>query len=419
MISSPDFYTARGIGVLSDGRISRPVAIELFLANQEVVLYCIPTEGNPLVFLDSKQLNLTGKTDSGEVIRADNLLCRLITNSYIELISNEKAYVGDYYDSKKNADRIDFYISNLFDLNLSFSFHGYTIEIKSDRESIKERISLYWKLPQVGSVITVTKPNDPIEEYLKIINYVLWIISLATGRHLSFGIQHIFNEERNYKAIHNNFSSYNFIREIIPSNSIKHLLSKGLVILNGYDKSNLVDFRTVLEYLNETDHGYLDDRILRIVQCWEIVSSTWNNRKQNLSPEVAELKNSLKQTLKEWHKKFPEFDKDGLVGDRLHKGLEWDKVINLLKGTLIKFNIDNSAVKIDFPKLIKLRNSVAHKGRFGDEDALDDLIKAQFGIRLVLLRILGYDGQILNYLEDNRFVMMQHFLIDQEDSLQI
>lgn len=174
----------------------------------------------------------------------------------------------------------------------------------------------------------------------------------------------------------------------------------------------MIDFRTILEYLNETDHGYLDDRILRIVQCWEIVSSTWNNQKPNLSPEVVELKCSLKQTLKEWHKKFPGFDKDGLIGDRLHKGLEWDRVINLLNGTLIKFEIDNSAVKIDFPKIVKLRNSVAHKGRFGDEDALDDLIKAQFGIRLVLLRILGYDGQIIDYIDDGGFVMMKQFLIE-------
>lgn len=412
MISSPDFYYARGIGILTDGIISRRVTVEIFLTNQEVVLYCLPTEGTPHVFLDSEKLSITGKTDDGDVIRADNLLFRRITYQYIELISNESVYVGDYYDSKKYADRIDYYITNLFDLNLAFSFHGYTIEIKSERESIKERISLYWKLPQVGSVITVTKSNDSIKDYLKIINYVLWILSLSTGRHLSFGIQHIFYDEKNYKAIHNNFSSYNHIHDIIPKNSIKYLLSKGLIILNEFDKSNLIDFRTILEYLNETDHGYLDDRILRIVQCWEIVSSTWNNQKQNLSPEVVELKCSLKQTLKEWHKKFPGFDKDGLIGDRLHKGLEWDRVINLLNGTLIKFGIDNSAVKIDFPKIIKLRNSVAHKGRFGDEDALDDLLKAQFGIRLVLLRILGYDGQIIDYINDSGFVMMKQFLIE-------
>ncbi len=94
MISSPDFYIVKGIGVLSDGRIPRRVAIELFLTNQEVVLYCMPTEGNPHVFMESKQLSLTGKADSGEVIRADNLLCRRITYQYIELISNESVYVG-------------------------------------------------------------------------------------------------------------------------------------------------------------------------------------------------------------------------------------------------------------------------------------------------------------------------------------
>lgn len=412
MISSPNFYIEKGIGVLSDGKISRRVSFEVFLVNQEVVIFCKPAEGAPHIFLDSKRLNLIGKTAGGDVVRADNLFFRMITYDYIELISNEKVYIGDYYDSKSYASRIDFYISNLFDVNLTFSFNDYTIVIKSERESIKQKISKYWKLPQVGSIITIKKASESVEEYLKIINYVLWIVSLATGRHLSFGIQHIFNDERNYKAVHNNFSSYNYIHDIIPINSVKHLLSNGLIKLNGFDDSKLIDIRTVLEYLNDTDHGYLDDRILRIVQCWEIVSNTWNIRKQNHSPELAELKSILKQTLKEWHKKFPEFDKDCLIDDRIHKGIEWEKVINLLKGTLIEFNLDNSILKIDFPKLIKLRNSVAHKGRIGDEDALDDLLKAQFGIRLVLLRLLGYDGQLINYIADNSIVMIKEFLID-------
>ena len=230
MISSPDFYSARGTGVLSDGRISHRVAFELFLTNQEVVLYCIPSEGTPHVFIDSKHLNLIGKTGDGDVIRADNLLIRRITYQYIELISNESVYVGDYYDSKKDANRIDYFVTNLFDLNFSFSFHGFTIDIKSERESIKQRISIYWKLPQVGSVISISKPNEPIEEYLKIINFVLWILSLASGRHLSFGIQHIFNDEKNYKAIHNNFSSYSYINGIVPINNLKEY-SKSLIKL--------------------------------------------------------------------------------------------------------------------------------------------------------------------------------------------
>ena len=413
MINSPDFYTAKGIGVLTDGKISRRVAIELFLTNQEVVLFCLPTEGSLHLFFDSNQLNLTGKTDSGEVIRADNLLFRRITNSYIELISNEKVYVGDYYDSKKNADRIDFYISNLFDLNFSFTFNGYTIEIKSEGELIKERISMYWRLPQVGSIVTITKPNTSIDEYLKIINFLIWILSLAFGRHLSFGIYHIFNNERNYKAIFNNFSSWYFINSIIPKNNLNDLLSNGLSVLYGFDETSLIDFRTVLEFLNETDQGYLDDRILKIVQCWEIVSNKWNSRKQSKSPELTELKCNLKQMLKEWHKKYPEFDKNCLIDDRIHKALDWEKAVVLLNSTLNEFNLDISILDIDFFKLIRLRNSVAHKGRIEDEDALADLLKAQFGIRLVLLRLLGYGGQIIKYIEDNSQVMMKDFLINQ------
>jgi hypothetical protein len=99
-------------------------------------------------------------------------------------------------------------------------------------------------------------------------------ISIATGRQISFGIQHIYNENRNYKALHNNFSSCNFIKQIVPENSINTFISNSLGKVKNLEHNKYLDLKTINEYLNETDHGYLDDRILRLVQCWKILANS-------------------------------------------------------------------------------------------------------------------------------------------------
>jgi len=397
MIRNPKIFFDQGVGKLTNGKVTISVFFDIFMTNQEPVIYCYPDKSYHHEFLIDNKLSLTGKTGSGNVVRADNVL-HIDFDTFIELLTNDKIYIGQYYDSKKTADKIEFYITNLFELNHSFSFEGFNINISSSIEPILQRISIYWRLPQVASIITLEKKGETIDEYLNIINFLMIPISVATGRHISFGIQHIYNENRNYKALHNHYSSCNFIEQIVPETSLNAFISSGLGKVKNLEHNKYLDLKTINEYLNETDHGYLDDRILRLVQCWEILANSWIKSKPKLTIEIQNLKSEIKKALKEWHKKYPDLDKDRLLDDRLHKALEWEKSISLLEGILKDFKLDNDILKINFPRLIKLRNSVAHSGRFGDEDTLQDLLKGQFGLRLLILRIFGYEGEVNDYI---------------------
>jgi len=402
MISKPKIFFDQGVGRLTNGKVTISVFFEIFMTNQEPVIYCYPDKSYHHEFLIDNRLSLTGKTVSGNVIRADNVL-HIDFDTFIELLTNDKIYIGQYFDSKKTANKIEFYITNLFELNHKFSFEGFNITISSSIEPVLQRISIYWRLPQVASIITLEKEGETIDEYLNIINYLMIPISIATGRHISFGIQHIYNENRNYKALHNNYSSCNFIKQIVPEDSLNTFISSSLEKVKNLEHNKYLDLKTINEYLNETDHGYLDDRILRLVQCWEILANSWIKSKPKLSNEVRDLKSEIKKILKEWHSNYPDLDKDRLLDDRLHKALEWEKSISLLEGILKDFKLNNDILKIDFQRLIKFRNSVAHSGRFGDEDTLQDLLKGQFGLRLLILRIFDYNGEINDYVSgDNK-----------------
>jgi hypothetical protein len=397
MISNPKIFFDQGVGKLTNGKVTISVIFDIFMTNQEPVIYCYPDKSYLNDFLLENRLSLTGKTVSGNVVRADNLL-HIDFDTFIELLTNDKIYIGHYFDYKNTANKIEFHITNLFELNHNFSFEGFNINISSSIEPILQRISIYWRLPQVASIITLEKEGETIDEYLNFINFLIIPISIATGRHISFGIQHIYNENRNYKALHNNFSSCNFIKQIIPDTSLNAFISSGMEKVKNLEHSKYLDLKTINEYLNETDHGYLDDRILRLVQCWEILANSWVKSKPKLTVEIQELKSEIKENLKGWHEKYPDLDKDRLLDDRLHKALEWEKSVSLLEGILKDFNLDNDILKIDFPRLIKLRNSVAHSGRFEEEDTLHDLLKGQFGLRLIILRIFGYEGSVNDYI---------------------
>lgn len=63
------------------------------------------------------------------------------------------------------------------------------------------------------------------------------------------------------------------------------------------------------------------------------------------------------------------------------------------------FNLDNTKLNLNVEKLVRLRHSVAHKGRFGNNDdkIIDDIIHCQFSLRLLLLKLLGYKGEVIDY----------------------
>ena len=151
-----------------------------------------------------------------------------------------------------------------------------------------------------------------------------------------------------------------------------------------------------VNYINSTSKGYLEERLLRIAQAWELLSTDWIKDLNEVPDPIENLKVKLRNSLKQWRADFPEFDKTGFWSGRVLKSLSWDKSISKAEQLASKYSINLEIINLDLKMLFNDRNSVAHSGRFEDYsvDRMPLIDSAVIGLQLILLRKLGYTGLI-------------------------
>jgi hypothetical protein len=394
MIESPAYYKTEGNGKLYVGRYNFKVEFQVFLINQDCVIYC-KMDKSPDLEIDidySTNWSLKGFTKDKRSFFATHLMITELNSGFIELITNNRIIIGDYFDFA--ADKIVYPLANLFYINFETNIYDFKISLKSERRSIKKNISNYWGIPQVGAKLILEKNNEPIDSYTKIANYILQLLSIGSGRHLAISIQNFFYESKRYTLLQNNQMSSNYISPLLLQNEYPNLLKEGIPILKSWSIDKFKDLRIIQHYLNSTDRGFVDDRILKLIQCYEIIAHNWIHLDYKISSELLNLKKKIKITIKEWKQEFPEYDITGFWSGRIHKSLEWEKTVKLLEKVLLSQNLDLQKLNVDFNKLVELRHAVAHKGRFGKVDALNELINGQYALRIFLLKTFNYNGKI-------------------------
>ena len=387
MIESPTYYKTEGDGKLYVGKYNYKVEFQVFLANQDCVVYC-KMDKSPDLEIDidySTKWSLKGVTKDKRTFFATHLMITQLNSEFVELISNNNIIIGDYFDFA--ADKIVYPLANLYDINFETKIYDFKISLKSEIQSIKKNISRYWGIPQVASELILEKNNEPIDSYTEIANYIIQLLSLGN-------IQNFFSESKRYTLLQNNQMSSNSISTLLLNNEYPNLLKEGIPILKGWSIDKFKDLRTVQHFLNSTDRGFVDDRILKLIQCYEIIAHNWIQLDYKLPPELLNLKKKLKTTIKDWKQELPEYDKTGFWSGRIHKSLEWEKTVKLLENVLTSQNLDLQKLNVDFNKLVELRHAVAHKGRFGEIDALNDLLNGQYALRIFLLKTFNYNGKI-------------------------
>lgn len=397
MIERPEYFMVEGIGSLFAERYNFNVVFQLFLINQEIVIFC-KMDRPPVLEIDidfSHNWTLKGNLKQERPFFASNLMITQLNEEFIELISNGNAIIGEYFES--TADKVIFPLYNLFNTEFETKIDDFIIKIKPGENRISENISKYWRIPQIGAELILEKEGGTINSFIKIAHYVTSLLSLGTGRQLSIGIQKFKSRGKSFTLIQNNFASPNYISPILLSNDLPSLLTTGIEILKCWKPDKFKDFRIILEYLNATDKGYVDDRLLNLVQSYEIVAHNWLKKDYNLPPELVELKQNLKSTIKVWKKQFPDYDPNGFWSGRIHKSLEWEKTVKLLENVIESQQLNIEKLNIDFNYLVELRHAVAHKGRFGNKNAFENLQNSQFALRLFLLKTFGFNGKVNDY----------------------
>jgi hypothetical protein len=157
----------------------------------------------------------------------------------------------------------------------------------------------------------------------------------------------------------------------------------------------------------------LEERLLRIAQAWELVSTDWIGELNEVPEQIENLKVRLKYSLKSWRNDFPEIDQSGFWTGRVLNSLSWDKSIAKSQKLASKYQINLESIKLDLRKLFDDRNSVAHSGRFKDynEDRIPLIDSSVFGLQLILLRKLGY-SDLVHTVDNVRFKKIEEFIIN-------
>lgn len=115
MIGSPKYFHITGNGELISNDQRFKVDFEIFLINQQSVIYC-KTDFNPAVSVLNRGFedwSLKGYTNSKEYVFATDLTITEFINNFIELVSNNNIIIGDYFNVF--ADKIEYPINNLYE----------------------------------------------------------------------------------------------------------------------------------------------------------------------------------------------------------------------------------------------------------------------------------------------------------------
>lgn len=157
--------------------------------------------------------------------------------------------------------------------------------------------------------------------------------------------------------------------------------------------------RLVNGYVNESQTGYLDVRIMHAAQAWEIAASVWTARQQ-LTAEAGELKRELMASCRNWRRRHPYADPQAKLANRISFGFTWPLLHQRLVELVQVHCLDATKIGLDFETLKRARDAVVHTGRLPPDLSRNrarahSLLKgAQRDLQVLLLVRLGYAGNI-------------------------
>lgn len=396
---NPSFIKYYGSGILYKDDYKIDVDFRYYLINEKGIVFCtsnIPLDLRHRLNLEKSIWRIEGVTEIGMLFRSKNLF---ITNfdgeRNYQFIQQEDVIIGEISNDVCN-DSATYSIYNLFNIEFEIEYSGFKIIAKSISFEEQKLISEYWQIPQFGTTIQIIKERTHHESYTTLINLIVELLSFATGKSLSFPLREFNKANKKIVMIGIARPTNKKIQPIIPRESIQKYLVETLPYFDNEAIKKYKEFRTLLEYINDTDIGYLDDRILSLIQVWEILANNWSE-KYETTEAIRDLKKKIKPIIEEWHKMNPYYDK-AMISQRVNDALIWDKTIIRLESLLDQFKFNRNVLEIDFKSLVNWRHKVAHEGMVKGADnrvLATKILNAQLAVRLLLLKKIGYSGIVV------------------------
>ena len=346
-----------------------------------------------------------GTIGNKKEIRSSKICLSSHTKDKARFVILDDLYIGE---SKKNekfeANLIGAYIGNA---NFTFKNLKFFIEEKRRKKSIIKFCNNYGNVLE-GSKLKIWEEkgqNIDIEDCRELTKEVCILFSLISGTIVTFNRCETYNELPLFSIKLNRVyiwrikpSSYYHATQCVNLHDFGKVMQ---TLLSNFHELNHEDkkcYYTVIEYLNSTSMRYLEDNILNIAQAWEIISEHFSTKKIGLSNEFKVLKSMIKSTVKTW-KDENAIESTDLISNRLINSLSWDAVIKKIEDLADTENLNSVGIGLNFKKLIEVRNSIVHTGRFrvlGEEDHIVSILNSSIlGLQVLILSKLGYKDDVL------------------------
>lgn len=404
----PDLITRKGFGTFASGDISFEASFEICYYPQKTIINTvIPNDyiAFKLIAHQSDEWELEGNLDENISVKSKSLLFHGSSGNQLELFSFQDLHFGLNIESELKF--AEFPLVGIYDLGFQTEIDGWKIESIGDKNKLSEikSKSRNWNLQLEGNIIRLTKENATKEEFLSKICDITSLISLATGNDIAFNRQLYYRENN---LIHEEWRrrvDYHFGAErCIPNFNIDKFLIQTLPCFEKWDKEKKKIFFAVVNYINSSSKGYLEDRLLRIGIAWESLAQSWGTKSIDIKIKALQpLKKILKKTIKDYN--LPEgYEKDFLIS-RVVGSLDWEKNTNKMIAFARQYNLDFVKMGLDFQHLNRTRNDVAHTGLFREKpsnEILTDLLyNHKTGLQIILLLELGYNDLVES--EENKW----------------
>ncbi|GAB4040195.1 hypothetical protein [Spirosoma gilvum] len=287
-------------------------------------------------------------------------------------------------------------MNNSIKNNIELSYNELKIELTpnpKNEERLRKLKSLLKLTAETSSLII----DGPAEQgkLLEIAIDIKNLLSIALGRRVTFDRQIYWNGQASNLEEREMSKNENKGEQIIPDFEIAKYLSTTLPIWTNLSKIEKDDIFTITDYLNQTRHGFIEDRILRVVQAWECSAYNWT-QEPALPEDLVDLKEKIKAVYRIWKDENNYNDINGELGTRLTAPLDQEKLMLRLQRLLKDSGLNTNKIKLDLKTLKNLRDQVAHTGRIKikGEEAINYLQPGVKGLQLIILKRLGFDGKV-------------------------